>query len=69
MVHAIENVEVVTRDTSASEGIDKPVNPPVIKSLTVETYGVDYGLPETGNVFDASSWLTQQMGTSTGVQQ
>ncbi len=69
VVHAIENVEVVTRDTSASEGIDKPVNPPVIKSLTVETYGVDYGLPETGNVFDASSWLTQQMGTSSGVEQ
>lgn len=65
VVHAIENVEVVTRDSSASEGIDKPINPPVIKSLTVDTFGIDYGMPETGNVFDSSSWLTQQMGTST----
>ena len=47
IVDKIANVEVVTRDESASEGVDKPVNPPVIKSIRVETYGVDYGTPET----------------------
>lgn len=46
VVHAIENVEVVTR-TSTEENADKPVNPPVIKSVTVETFGVNYGIPET----------------------
>lgn len=46
VVHAIENVEVVTRESN-KDGADKPVNPPVIKNVTVETFGVDYGIPET----------------------
>lgn len=45
VVHKIENVEVVTRESG--EGLDKPVEPPVIKSVTVETFGVDYGVPAT----------------------
>ncbi len=56
IVHKIENVEVVTRNSSATEGIDKPVNPPVITSITVETFGVDYGMPETQDAFDAQQW-------------
>ena len=64
VVHAIENVEVVTRDSSAEEGVDKPVNPPVITSLSVETFGVDYGVPETMNVFDVQEWFNQYYGTS-----
>ena len=51
IVHKIENVEVVTRDSSATEGVDKPVNPPVITSIRVETFGVDYGIPETIDTF------------------
>lgn len=47
VVEKIENVEVVTRDSNATEGLDKPVNPPVIKSMTVDTFGVDYGMPKT----------------------
>ena len=64
VVHAIENVEVVTRDSSAEEGVDKPVNPPVITSLSVETFGVDYGVPETTDVFDVQEWFNQYYGTS-----
>lgn len=64
VVHAIENVEVVTRDSTASEGVDKPVNPPKITKISVETYGVDYGLPETLEPFDVQSWFMQQMGGS-----
>lgn len=51
VIHSIENVEVVTRETNA-EGADKPINPPVIKSIRVETYGVDYGIPETVDPFN-----------------
>ncbi len=61
VVHEIENVEVVTRDSSASEGVDKPVNPPVIKSLSVETYGIDYGIPKTQEPFDIQSWYQSHM--------
>lgn len=64
IVEQIENVEVVTRDSSAGEGVDKPVNPPVITSIRVETYGVDYGTPDTVEPFDYYSWLMQQYMTS-----
>lgn len=55
IVHQIENVEVVTRDSG--EGQDKPVTPPVIKSITVETNGVDYGMPEVQDAFDVQQWF------------
>ncbi len=64
IVHKIENVEVVTRDSSATEGVDKPVNPPVITSITVETFGVDYGMPEVQDAFDVQNWLMQRYLTS-----
>lgn len=60
VVDKIANVEVVTRDSTATEGVDKPVNPPVITSIRVETYGVDYGEPETIEPFDYYNWLMQQ---------
>lgn len=64
VVHAIENVEVVTRDSNA-DGTDKPVTPPVIKTVSVETFGVDYGIPETHDVFSIQNWYTQNFGTTT----
>lgn len=64
IVHQIENVEVVTRDSSESEGVDKPVNPPVITSLTVETFGVDYGEPEIQDAFNVQQWFMEQYGLS-----
>lgn len=57
IVDQIANVEVVTRDENAEEGVDKPVNPPVITSIRVETNGVDYGEPETIEPFDYYNWL------------
>ena len=62
VVDAISNVEVVTRDETAEEGLDKPVNPPVIESMTVETFGVDYGLPETHKAFNYSEWFYETYG-------
>lgn len=64
IVDKIANVEVVTRDENASEGVDKPVNPPVIKSIRVETYGVDYGTPETVEPFNYYNWLRSQYSSS-----
>ncbi len=61
IIHKIENVEVETRD-SDDENLtaDKPIDPPVIKSITVDTFGEDYGEPETVEPFDYNSWLMQQ---------
>ena len=33
-----------------------------MKSVSVETYGVDYGIPETVEPFDVSSLYSQLMG-------
>ncbi len=75
VVEKIANVEVYYRDTELKEGekaptdkegntisSDKPKKASVIKSITVETYGVDYGIPKTNDVFDYYTWLMQQYG-------
>lgn len=56
VIHKMEEVEV------DSQNNDKPTNPPVITSMSVETFGIDYGIPETNDVFDYSSWLNAQYG-------
>ncbi len=61
IVDEISNVEVETRE-SGEEGktADKPIDPPVITKITVDTFGVDYGMPETMEPFDYSSYFSQQ---------
>lgn len=67
VVEKIANVEVETREEATEEEgqdttktKDRPVEPPVIKSITVDTKGVDYGMPETLEPFDYYSYLMQQ---------
>ena len=65
IVHKIEQVEVKTADDSeesANSEVSTPVNPPKITSLKVETFGVDYGLPETLEPFDYMTWMYKQYG-------
>lgn len=75
VVEKVANVEVHYRTADLKEGekapkdeegneiaSDTPKKKPVIKSISVETYGVDYGVPETIDVFDAYGWLMQQYG-------
>ena len=61
IVDQISNVEVETRE-SDDENLtaDRPVNPPVITSISVDTKGVDYGVPETVEPFDYSSYIMSQ---------
>ena len=63
VVNAIANVEVVTRESKA-DGQDKPVDEPKITSIRVETYGVDYGEPETIEPFNYYNWLMKQYSTT-----
>ena len=75
IIEKISNTEVFYRTSELKEGetapkdaegneiqSDTPKKQPVIKSISVETYGVDYGVPTTNNVFDLYSWYLQQMG-------
>lgn len=66
LVHKIEEVEVTAKTDENGESTDSevstPVNPPKITSIKVDTFGVDYGLPETLEPFDYMSWLYSQYG-------
>lgn len=65
IVHKIEEVEVKAadgqEDTENAE-ISTPVDAPKVTSIRVETYGIDYELPETLTPFDYMSWLYKQYG-------
>jgi len=56
IVHQIENVEVEKTEQEGDEE-STPVKNIVIKSVTVDTQGVEYGKPETLKPFDYYSWL------------
>ena len=63
IVHNIENVETKVADDSETTGNTEQsvaVTPIKITSISVETNGVDYGLPETLTPFDYQSWFYQQ---------
>lgn len=66
IVDKIANVEVITRESSATEGLDMPVNKPVIKSIRVETFGANYGEPETVEPFNYYNWLMSMYSSYSG---
>lgn len=61
IVDQIVNLETEkeTSDDGTETDTEKPVNPPVITKMTVDTFGVDYGYPETLEPFDYTSWIMQ----------
>ena len=61
----IEEVEVKAADgqeNTENAEISTPVNAPKVTSIRVETYGIDYGMPETLTPFDYTSWMYKQYG-------
>lgn len=63
VVEKIENVEVkVAEGQEKTEGaeVSTPVNQPKVTSIKVETFGIDYGMPETLKPFDYTSWFYSQ---------
>lgn len=57
---AATQVKEADSENGVAEGT--PVSAPVIKSLTVDTFGVDYGMPEVQEAFDYNSYLQQMYG-------
>lgn len=53
-------------DEETGEPLDTltPVNPPIIKSISVDTFGVEYGEPETHETFDINEWFMNLYGIS-----
>ena len=63
----IAEVEVKTSDDSETSGNTEksmPTKDVKISSVTVDTFGVDYGMPETMTPFDYMKWLYSQYGLS-----
>ena len=58
VVHKIENAEVQTTEEEGDEEAT-PVEDIIIKTVTVDTFGVNYGKPETLEPFDYYSWAMQ----------
>lgn len=57
----LETAVETDEDSGETTETTKPVNPPVIKSITVDTLGVNYGEPETHDTFDVNSFIMQKL--------
>lgn len=65
----VEKIAAIEIDESEdATSTDKPLNPPVITSIRVETFDIEYGLPETLEPFDYTSWMMQQYSSSINAQ-
>lgn len=42
-----------------SNATEKPINPPTIKYMVVDTFGVDYPTPKTKKAFDYQKWVME----------
>ena len=66
VVKEIANVECKAQDSSdenaTSTEVSTPVNDVKITSVSVETNGVDYGMPKTLKPFNYMQWLYSQYG-------
>lgn len=69
VVHAIENVEVKADSTETTDSeseseaeVSTPVNDVIISVVDVETYGVDYGMPKTLDVWNYYDWIYKTYG-------
>ena len=78
VVEAISKIELQksTSEDGTETTTTKPVTAPVIKNVTVETYGVDYGMPEVRDSFDFDAIFSifmqnsmQSSGTTTSLNQ
>lgn len=52
-----QNEETEEGSNSSNTEESTPVNPPVITSIRVETFGEDYGILETLEPFDSTAWI------------
>lgn len=67
IVEKLGKVETkVAEDSQEDANAEKstPVETPIITSVTVETFGVDYGEPDTETPFDYYNYMMQQYSTS-----
>ncbi len=60
----LETVVETDEETGETTKTSTPVNKPVIKSISVETFGVEYEEPEIQEAFDINEWFSTKFGIS-----
>ncbi|MBQ3145022.1 MAG: peptidylprolyl isomerase [Clostridia bacterium] len=60
----LETTVETNEETGETTKTTMPVNKPVIKSISVDTFGVEYGEPETHETFDINQWFMNLYGIS-----
>ena len=60
-ISKLETEKEKDEETGEESETTKPVNPPIIKSMTVDTFGKDYGEPETEEPFDINSYIMEKL--------
>lgn len=58
----LETVVETNEETGETTQTTTPVNKPVIKSISVDTFGVEYGEPKTHESFDINEWFMSLYG-------
>lgn len=65
----VKAVEVKASSEEEGAEVSTPVEAPIIKSVSVDTLGVDYGEPETMEPFNYNNWLQQMINQQVNNQQ
>ena len=60
-ISKLETTTTTDEETGEETKTTTPVNPPVIKQITVDTLGETYGEPTTHETFDISSYILQKL--------
>ena len=60
----LETVVETDEESGETTKTTMPVNKPVIKSIFVDTFGVEYGEPKTHETFDINQWFMDLYGIS-----
>lgn len=60
----LETTVETNEETGETTKTTMPVNKPVIKSISVDTFGVEYGEPKTHETFDINQWFMNLYGIS-----
>lgn len=70
VIEGIEIIDEITKletkvetneETGEASNTTIPLNPPIIKQITVNTFGVEYGEPKVQERFDINSFLMQKL--------
>ena len=73
IVEGYDIVEKIANETKTKESEDTSIlefeNKPKITSVTIDTHGIDYGIPETEEYFDYQTFMTNYMSQYVKSQQ